>query len=329
MRSLIACLLLVAGSATAAEALPSWRDAAPRQRILNFVTTVTTPGSPGYVTPTARLAVFDDDGTLWPEKPRAAGLFTLPELQRRVGSRPEWRLETPFRGALELGSKYLTEATDADVNTLVAQVWTGSTQDDFRRRARDFWAQSPHPRWGQPWQRLVYEPMRELVSLLRANGFRVVIVTTGHADFTRAGAEAALGLGPDAVIGTAVVTTLRDEDGVSTVRRLAEFGPQLDGAAKPLAIDRSLGSRPLLAVGSARDGSDIDMLRFTRGGSNWPGLAIVVTHDDFEREYAYSEPDRATLNAADAGGWLTVSMRYDWTRLFSFQEPAKAVATPP
>jgi phosphoglycolate phosphatase-like HAD superfamily hydrolase len=323
----VALAMVVPGHA--AEPLPSWRDGTTRNRILNFVTAVTTPGSPAYVTPAARLAVFDDDGTLWPEKPRAAGLFALPELRRKAGSRPEWRIEMPFRGALELGGKYLTEATDADVADLVAHAFAGSTQDDFRQQAREFWQQESHPRFGEPWQRLGYEPMRELITLLRANGFRTVIVTTGHADFARAGAEAVFGLGPEAVLGSAVVTTLRDEGDVPTVRRLGDFAQRLDGTAKPLAIDRVLAVRPLIAVGNVRDGSDIGVLRFSHAGRDRPGLQLVIVHDDFEREYAYTEPDRATLTAADAAGWVAVSMRYDWTRLFPFQALPAAAASPP
>jgi hypothetical protein len=319
-----AALLFAAQAAVAADPLPSWRDGPTKQRLLNFVVTVTSPGSPGYVTPAERIAVFDDDGTLWPEKPRAAGLFALPALRERAGDRPEWRIEMPFRGALELGNKYLTEASDADVAELLAQAFAGVTQDAFRRQARDFWESADHPRFGTPWQRLAYQPMRELHGLLRANGFRSFVVTTGHADFTRAGAAAAFGVAPDDVLGSGVTTAVRAEAGAVTVRRLAGLDPRVDATAKPLLVDRALGHRPLFAAGNVRDGSDVELLRYSAGDPRRPGLQLVVVHDDFEREYAYTEPDRGTQNAADAAGWVTVSMRYDWTRLFPGDPPAAA-----
>ncbi|MBL8199604.1 MAG: haloacid dehalogenase-like hydrolase [Chromatiales bacterium] len=318
MKQIAAILLTLALSGPglcAAEPLPGWRDTPVRKRLLDFVTAVTTPGGPGYVTPAARIAVFDDDGTLWPEKPRAQGMFALQRLRVMAPGHPEWRTRMPYAAALELGSKYLQEATDADVLQLVATASAGRTQDAFRQDVRDYFATARHPRFGRPWTQLTYGPMRELIALLKANGFRVFISTTGSIDLVRVLAEEMYGIPADDVFGSSVVATLREEDGQLVLRRLATVHGLNDGAMKPLTIDLHVGRRPILAVGNVNSGGDIDMLRYSQQ-PGVPNLQILIRHDDFEREYAYDEPDGASVKAANANGWLVVSMRYDWLRIF-------------
>ena len=169
----------------AADPLPAWRDGPGKQRILDFVRDVSTPGSPGYVTPAERIAVFDDDGTLWPEKPGPQGLFALKGLRDRSAQHPEWRTQMPFMAALELNGKYLQEAPDDAVFQLLAVAYAGRTQDDFRREAREFIGNTRHPRFQQPWTRLAYVPMRELTAYLRANGFHNFVISAGSADIAR------------------------------------------------------------------------------------------------------------------------------------------------
>jgi len=324
---LVLAVLLGTVPELAAEPLPSWRNGAIKDRILEFVGTVTAPGGRGYITPADRIAVFDDDGTLWPEKPRAAGLFALPELRRQAGNHHGWATDMPFRGALELGVKYLTEASDEATTELLAHAFAGTSQEDFRKQAQEFWRSASHPRFGQPWRRVAYQPMRELIELLRANGFRVFIVTAGDVDFARAGAGEVFSIPPDDVVGTAVATTLSDVDGTLSVQRQATVASRVDGDGKPLAIDRALGHRPILAVGNVRDGSDLGLLRYSQAPrSGRPGLQLVIVHDDFEREYAYAEDNKATLEAAAAGGWTTVSMRFEWQQVFPFQQPGDPAA---
>lgn len=308
-------LALAAPGRGSAEPLAGWRDSPVRKRLLDFVTDVTTPGGRGYVTPSARIAVFDDDGTLWPEKPRAQGLFALQRLRSLAGSHPEWRTLMPYAAALELGSKYLQEATDADVLQLVATASAGRTQDDFRQDVREYFATARHPRFDRPWTQLTYEPMQELITHLKANGFRVFISTTGSVDLVRVLAEDLYGIPADDVMGSSVVSTLREEDGRLVLRRLATVHGLNDGATKPLAIDLHVGRRPILAVGNVKSGGDIDMLRYSQQ-PDVPNLQVLIRHDDFEREYAYDEPDGASVKAANANGWLVVSMRYDWLRVF-------------
>jgi len=302
----------------AADPLPGWRDSPVRQRLLAFVTTVTTPGNPGYVTPTERIAVFDDDGTLWPEKPRAQGMFALQRLRSLAGDHPEWQKTLPFKAALELGSKYLEEASDEAVVQLLAAAYSGRTQETFRQDVREYFATARHPRFDRPYTRLVYTPMRELISHLKANGFRVFVSTSGSADVVRVLAEELYGIPADDVIGSSVVTVLREEDGRLVLRRLGSVHALNDGPTKPLAVDLQIGRRPILAFGNVGSGGDIDLLRYSQShGPDVQSLQVLIRHDDFEREYAYDEPDAASVKAANANGWLLVSMRYDWLQIFS------------
>jgi phosphoserine phosphatase len=313
--AILLVLALSAPAGASTEPLPGWRDSPVRKRLLDFVTEVTTPGAPGYVTPSERIAVFDDDGTLWPEKPRAQGMFALQRLRSLAAGHPEWQTQMPYAAALELGSKYLQEATDEAVFQLVATAHAGQTQDAFRRDVRQYFATERHPRFDRPWTQLTYGPMRELINHLKANGFRVFISTTGSMDLVRVLAEDMYGIPADDVIGSRVVSTLREEDGRLVLRRLATVHGLNDGPVKPLTIDAHVGRRPILAVGNVNSGGDIDMLRYSQQ-QGLPNLQVLVRHDDFEREYAYDEPDGASLKAANANGWLVVSMRYDWLRIF-------------
>ncbi len=300
----------------ATDPLPGWRDSPVRQRILAFVTTVTTPGNPGYVTPSERIAVFNDDGTLWPEKPLAQGMFALQRLRSVAGEHPEWQTQLPFKAALELGSKYLEVASDQAVFQLIAAAYAGRTQDAFRKDVREFFATARHPRFKQPYTHLVYVPMRELINYLKASGFRVFISTAGSIDLVRVLAEELYAVPADDVIGSSVVSTLREEDGRLVLRRLGSVHALNDGPRKPIAIDSHVGRRPILAVGNVGSGGDIDMLRYSEQ-PDVPNLQVLIRHDDFDREFAYEEPDGASVRAANANGWLLVSMRYDWLQLFS------------
>lgn len=314
--AILLVLALAAPDRGFTEPLPGWRDTPVRKRLLDFVTEVTTPGAPGYVTPSERIAVFDDDGTLWPEKPRAQGMFALQRLRSLAGSHPEWQTRMPYAAALELGSKYLQEATEEAVFQLLATAHAGRTQDAFRQDVRQYFATARHPRFDRPWSQLTYGPMRELITHLKANGFRVFISTSGSMDLVRVLAEDMYGIPADDVIGSSVVSTLREEEGHLVLRRLATVHGLNDGPMKPLTIDAHVGRRPILAVGNVHSGGDVDMLRYSQQ-PGVPNLQMLIRHDDFEREYAYDETDGASMKAANTNGWLVVSMRYDWLRIFS------------
>lgn len=314
-----------------ADPLPSWRGGAGKQRIMDFVASVATPGSASYLPPGERIAVFDDDGTLWPEKPRAQGMFALQRLRQVSPQHPEWQSRLPFKAALELGTKYLQEASEADTFQLLTAAYAGATEDAFQQDAAAYFANNLQPHWDRPYTSLAYAPMRELLAYLRANGFQVFVVSTGSADVARVLSGDLYGIPPDDVIGSSVATTLREEDGRLVLRRMADADAVVEGPGKPAGIHRHIGRRPILAVGNVRSGGDIDMLRYSEGGpgSTRQSLQVLIRHDDFDREFAYDETDRASLNAADARGWLVVSMRYEWRRIFAHQELAETAAPEP
>jgi len=314
--AILAVLLLGLPALCRAEPLPAWRDTATRKKILDFVTEVTTPGGRGYVTPADRVAVLDDDGTLWPEVPRMQGMFALQRLRQVAPDHPEWESQLPYKAALELGSKYLQVASDEAVFQLIAAGHAGQTHDAFRDDVRDYFATARHPRFEKPYRQLAYSPMRELIGYLKANGFRIFIVTSGSGELVRVLAEDIYGIPADDVIGSSVVSTLREENGQLVLRRLRNVHVLNTAATRPLTIDLHVGRRPILAVGNVNSGSDIDMLRYSQQDGK-PNLQVVIRHDDFDREYAYEEPDDASVKAANAHGWLLVSMRYDWLQIFS------------
>ncbi len=314
--AILAVLALAWPTWCTADPLPGWRDSPVRERILAFVADVTTPGGRGYVTPADRIAVLDDDGTLWPEVPRLQGMFALQRLRRVAADHPEWQNQLPYRAALELGSKYLQVATDEAVFQLIAAGHAGQTHDAFREDVRAYLSTARHPRFEKPYRQLAYGPMRELLMHLRANGFRTFITTSGSVELVRVLAEEIYGIPAENVIGSSVVSTLREEDGRLVLRRLRNVHALNSGRTRPLTFNLHVGRRPILAVGNVNSGGDIDMLRYSQQ-PGVPNLQILIRHDDFEREYAYDEADDASVKAASANGWLLVSMRYDWLQIFS------------
>ena len=215
------------------------------QRLLAFVTEVTTPGGPGYVTPSDRIAVFDDDGTLWPEKPRAQGMFALQRLRSVAGEHPEWQTQHALQGGAR--TRQQVPAGGQRRGRLPAgrrRLRRAARRKPSGRKSREFFATARHPRFERPYTQLAYGPMRELISHLKANGFRVFISTTGSIDLVRVLAEDLYGIPADDVLGSSVVSTLREEDGRLVLRRLATVHALNDGPVKPLDLRSARGPAP-------------------------------------------------------------------------------------
>lgn len=323
----VAAALLLATTARSADPLPTWRDGAAKTRILGYVADVTTPGGRHYVTPIERVAVFDDDGTLWPEKPSPQGMFVLSRVRAVADRHPQWRDELPFRGVLELGQKYIQEASERNLAQLAAGASAGLTQDAWQQQVRQYFDDAVHPRYGVRYRQVGYQPMRELLAYLKGNGFRCFIVTGGSIEIARALALEVFGIPPDDVAGSSVVMTLREEDDALVMRRLATLHSVNEGDTRPLSIEMHFGQRPIIAVGNVGSGGDVRMLRYSQSQAR-PTLQLLIQHDDFAREYAYDEPDQASVKAASRHGWPLISMRYDWRRIFAFQSPAAAKRPP-
>ena len=304
----VALVMFVAHSVALAKPdLASWNDGPRKDAIVSFVRDVTRRGSAGFVPPEERVAVFDNDGTLWCEHPTYVQLaFLLEQVKAAAPDHPE--------------------TTDLDLPALLelAKVAeSGMTVAAHEDSMRAWLETARHPRFDRPYTDLVYQPMVELLGYLRDHGFQVYIVTGGGIEFVRVWAEEVYGVPPEHVVGTVSEVTYEVRDGEPTLVRGSKLDFVDDGPGKPVGIYRAIGRRPIAAFGNS-DG-DRHMLEFTAGGDG-SRLSLLVHHDDAEREYAY---DRAAgvgqldvaLDQAARDGWVVVSMKDDWSRIFPFEEP--------
>ncbi len=299
--------------------LPSWREGSVKTRLLEFVAAVSTPGAPGWVAPQERIAVFDNDGTLWSEQPMYVQLaFALQRARSLVAERAELASHPLVAAALADDIDALMGHGLRGLLELAALTHAGMADAAFSGLARDWLREARHPQLGVPYTGLVYQPMLELLAFLRARGFRSWIVTGGGVEFVRVFAEATYGIPPDRIIGSTLQLRYGEENGQPTVWREPVVDAINDGDAKPLGIARAIGRRPIAAFGNS-DG-DLAMLRWTTAG---PGqrLALLLHHDDGEREVAYDRASRfgrldKGLDLARRHGWCLVSLRRDWDRIF-------------
>jgi hypothetical protein len=316
--------LLPAGAQTTAagDPLPSWNDGAAKQTIINFVAAVTRDGSPDFVPPARRVAVFDNDGTLWCEHPMYVQMaFALDRVKALAPMHPEWKDKQPFKAALDSDMKGLAESGEKGLVELVLAAHAGMTSEEFSRIVTDWTATARHPRFKRLYTELVYQPMLEVLTFLRANGFKTFIVSGGGVEFMRPWTERVYGVPPEQVVGSSIKTKFEMRDGRPTLFRLPEVNFVDDGAGKPVGINEYIGIRPVAAFGNS-DG-DLQMLQWTTmsGGLR---LGVIVHHTDAEREYAYDREtsfgrlDKA-LNAAALNKWTVADMKKDWKVIFPFE----------
>ncbi len=304
-----------------ADSLPSWNDSEPKRSILTFVQSVVDPNGPDYVPPESRIAVFDNDGTLWSEQPLYTQLaFALDRVKALAPEHPEWRTTQPFQAVLENDRDALGAAGVKGLLELVVATHAGMTSAEFDRTARDWFTTARHPRFNQPYTDLAYLPMVELLGYLRANGFKTYIVSGGGIEFMRAISEQIYGIPPEQVIGSSGKTKYEMRDGVPVIVRLPELDFFDDKEGKPLAIQKFIGRRPIAAFGNS-DG-DQQMLQWTAAGQG-RRLMLLVDHTDAEREFEYRVSPMGrlelALEEAEQRGWTVVSMKDDWKRIFAFE----------
>ncbi len=312
-------LLLAPIPAAAADPLPSWRDSAPKRAIIEFVHSVTDPPNQAFVPPQERIAVFDNDGTLWVEQPMYVQLaFALDRVKALAPQHPEWQTTEPFKSALAGDLKTLAAGGEEALINLLMATHAGMTSDEFSKTVTDWLAAAKHPRFNRPYTELVYQPMLELLEYLRVNGFKTFIVSGGGVEFMRTFAEKVYGIPPEQVIGSTIATKFEMKDGQPVLMRLPKIDFIDDKAGKPEGINKFIGRRPVLAFGNS-DG-DLQMLQWTAAGqgSRFMGL---VHHTDAQREYAYDRDssfgrlDKA-LEEARQRGWVVVDMQKDWLSVF-------------
>jgi putative hemolysin/phosphoserine phosphatase len=311
------CAQIAAATPTAAsgDPLPSWNDGPTKTAILKFVADVTHEGGESYVPPKERIAVTDNDGTLWTEQPiPAQAAFVFARVLQMAPEHPDWATTPPYQYVLQKDAKALASLGEEDIAKLVATTHAGMTEDAFMVIAKTFLQNARHPRFNVRYTETVYQPMLELLALLRANGFSTYIVSGGGAQFMRAFAEEVYGIPPENVIGSSLQYELQlTPEGGSVLVRLPEMVAFNDKGMKPANIQRHIGRRPILAIGNS-DG-DLAMFQYT-GGANRPYLNLLVVHDDAEREYNILTNTDAVMTAAAQSPWLFVSMKKDFKTVF-------------
>jgi phosphoserine phosphatase len=307
---------------TVSDPLPSWNECAAKQTILGFVTKVTAQGSADFVPETERIAVFDNDGTLWPENPMPfQAAFALDELRRLVPSQPELASDPMVQAALagDLAKLLAGEHFDGLLQIL-ALTHAGMTVEAFRTAVEAWLASARHPRFGLPYDDLTYQPMQELLGHLQANGFKNFIVSGGGADFMRVWVERVYNIPPERVVGSTARTVFEMRDSGPVLTKTLDHLFVNDKQGKPPGIHQFIGRRPVVCCGNS-DG-DHAMLQYTTIGNPRPSLGLIVHHTDAAREYAYDATTNSTgklvhaLSEASERGWLVVDMQRHWNRVF-------------
>ncbi|HXS91291.1 MAG TPA: HAD family hydrolase [Steroidobacteraceae bacterium] len=321
LASLVA--LVIAGAAVGAETLSSWNDGPAKQGIVTFVNAVTQKGGKDFVPESERIAVFDNDGTLWSEQPIYTQFaFMLDQLRAAAPKHPEWKSNAAFNALLAQDKKALAEIGQKPVLELLVTANSGMTVGEYDQSIRNWLRSARHPQLKRPYTELVYAPMQELLAYLRASGFKTFIVSGGSVEFMRPWAEQAYGIPPEQIIGSQQDVSFAMRDGKPVLTRAPQIVFVDDGPGKPVGIYRQIGRRPIAAFGNS-DG-DLQMLQVTAAGEG-RRLMLLVHHDDTEREFAYDRQshigklDKA-WDQAQADNWIVVSMKSDWNRIFAFQK---------
>jgi len=318
------CIASLSLPAFAADPLPSWNDTASKKAIVAFVERVTKESSLDFVPPVERIATFDQDGTLWAEQPMYFQFFfILDRVKALAPQHPEWKEKEPFASLLKGDVKGALTGGERAMLEIVMATHAGMTTEEFAQTVKDWIATARHPKTKRPYTEMVYQPMLELLTYLRANGFKTCIVSGGGIEFMRPWTEQVYGIPPEQVIGSSIKTKFELRDGKPVLVRLPEINFIDDKEGKPVAINQHIGRRPIAAFGNS-DG-DLQMLQWTTAGSG-ARFALLVHHTDAEREWAYGRAssigrlDKA-LDEAQAKGWTVVDMKNDWKNVFPFELP--------
>jgi phosphoglycolate phosphatase-like HAD superfamily hydrolase len=311
----IFCITATAGAQT----LPSWNDTPTKAAVMSFVEKVTQAGSPDFVRPEDRIAVFDNDGTLWTEQPMYTQLaFIIDRVKAMAPDHPEWKDKEPFKSLLAGDAKGVAASGQKGLLELFAATHAGMTTEAFEATVTDWLKTTKHPKFNRSYLECVYQPQIELLQYLRDNGFQTLIVSGGGIDFMRPWTQAVYGIPPHQVVGSSGKTKYEVRDGKAVIVKLPEIDFIDDKAGKPVAIHKFIGKRPILAFGNS-DG-DFEMLEYVTTG-NGPRLGLILHHDDAEREAAYDRESHfgklaRGLDEAQARGWVLVSMKSDWAVVF-------------
>jgi phosphoglycolate phosphatase-like HAD superfamily hydrolase len=308
--------------------LPSWNDGPAKQAIINFVQQTTTSGSTSFVPPEERIATFDQDGTLWVEKPMYSQVvYCLDRVGVLAEAKPELKDTEPFKTVLSGDREAIAKLSMRDLEVILMATLTGMTTDQFQTEVAKWLADAKNRRWDRPYTNLTYQPMQEVLQYFRANSYKTYIVTGGGQDFVRVYAEQTYGIPPEQVVGTMGGVSYRyDKDGKPILTKEPKLLLNDNNAGKPEGIHMMIGRQPYAAFGNST--GDRQMLEYTKAGDG-ARLAMLLLHDDAMREYAYGPaqglPDskvgtftQELYDEAQKDGWVVISMKNDWKRIFSF-----------
>jgi hypothetical protein len=317
MIAVLACAIALTGNISyAAGPLPSWNDGKAKQSVVEFIAKVTKEGSTSYVPAAERIAVFDNDGTLWTEQPMYFQLFfALDRVKALAPQHPEWKSKEPFASLLKGDVEGVLAGGEPAIAQIFMTTHTGMTTEEWVATAR-------HPKTKQFYIEMVYQPMLELLAYLRANGFKTFIVSGGGIEFMRPWTERVYGIPPEQIIGSSIKTKFELRDVTPVLVRLPEINFVDDKAGKPIGIQQHIGRRPIAAFGNS-DG-DLQMLQWTAAGTG-PRLMVLIHHTDAEREWAYDRKSHVgrldkALDEAQAKGWTVVDMKNDWKTIYPFEK---------
>jgi phosphoserine phosphatase len=307
--------------------LASWNEGVAKRAIMDFVRATTDASTETFVQPEDRIATFDQDGTLWVEHPAyTQAMFALDRVRVLAPHHPEWHDQQPFKAVLAGNEAAIAKFSERDWAEIVFLTHSGMSQEQFQQIAKQWLATAKHPRFKRAYTELVYQPMREVMDYLRANGFKTYIVTGGGQDFVRAYARNVYGVPPEQIVGTRIATRYELKNGRPELMRLPKLLFDDDHAGKAIGIDLFIGKRPYAAFGNST--GDQEMLEWI-GAGDGVRLKMLVHHDDAQREYAYGPagglPDthvgtfsQSLMDEAKTKGWTVISMKNDWSRVFAF-----------
>jgi phosphoglycolate phosphatase-like HAD superfamily hydrolase len=329
--TLVLCVMLLgtAGAQAQRDPLPSWNKGPAKEAIITFVKETTEKSSSKYVEPTDRIATFDQDGTLWTEHPLyGQAMFALDRLGKMAPQHPEWKETEPFKSVLTGDREAMAKFTEKDWLEIIAVTHAGMGTEEFQALVKQWITTAKAPRFDRPYTDLVYEPMLEVMKYLREKGFRTYIVTGGGQEFVRVYSEQIYGVPPEQVVGSSIVTKYDDSSGKPVLMREPKVFLIDDGPGKAIGINLFIGKKPTAAFGNS--GGDQQMLEWTQSGGG-ARLMMLVHHDDATREYAYGPggglPDThvgtfsdALMAEANKSGWVVISMKDDWKRIFPFEK---------
>jgi hypothetical protein len=303
--------------------LPSWNEGVTKQAILDYVNVVTTEGSDNFIPISDRIATFDNDGNLWSEQPAYFQLFfAIDRIKTLASEHPEWKEKQPYKSVLEDDMKTLMSYGEHGLIEIVMASHAGNTVEEFEQIVKDWLAIAKHPRFNQPYNKLIYQPMLELLDYLRDNDFKTFIVSGGGIEFMRPWVEEAYGIPKDQVIGSSIKTEFLMIDGKPQIKRLPALDFIDDKEGKPIGINKFIGKKPVFASGNS-DG-DLQMLQYT-DSNKYASFQLYLHHTDAEREWAYDRESHIGkldkgLDYANENGWTVIDMKKDWKVIYPFDK---------